>query len=135
MATTWSTLETTAAYMRDGNEDIFPKEEYSDAKLIALYKSTGKDEMKQDLMQALRLDPANTDYLDDVADLQTDYLKRVLAYKQLQLFYFSILQGEGTVANAKYKHYERCYERAKARFELLMVRGSYTVTSTRVKVG
>ena len=121
--------------MRDGNEDIFPKEEYSDAKLIALYKSTGKDEMKQDLMQALRLDPANTDYLDDVADLQTDYLKRVLSYKQLQLFYFSILQGEGTVANAKYKHYERCYERSKVRFELLMVRGSYTVTSTRVKVG
>ena len=121
--------------MRDGNEDIFPTSDYPDERLIDLYKSTAKDELKQDLMQALSLDPANTDYLDDVADLQTSFLQRALSYKQLALFYFANLQGEGSMTYAKYKHYEQRYEMAKARFASLMKRGTYTITTGRIYLG
>ena len=105
--------------MRSGNEDTLSVDDFNDSELAALMKPAAKLEMKLDLEDALSIDPDDSDSLDAVVTDHSARLTTALAYKQLQLFYQQIDEGEGSKAHSRMQVYETRYLQMKKTFPKL----------------
>ncbi len=114
---TYETLEANIDILRSGNEDILNPQAYSDEVLQSLYKDAAKLEMKLDIEQALGIafdDDGST--LDEATDKNAVRLARVLAFKQLSIFYQKNDAGAETKNRLRLELYRSLYERERLQF-------------------
>ena len=114
---TFSTLAADADYIRQGNNDALG--EYNDTQLVALNKEYAKRQLKQDLIEALKLEEDDTGdmtNLDSIVDKYETELQFALAHYQLYLFYYENNTGPETLNYYRMKESKARYNDRKARF-------------------
>lgn len=105
---------------------------YSDADLIALYKTTAKTIMYQDIWKAFDNEPDATDLVNDLANNNEEPLNLTLAFLQLALFYQANDDKEDSMNRTKKEYYERLYDNDKNSFNILKRSSSGTIQTGRI---
>ena len=124
---TWTALEAPAPFLRQGNEDALTLTKYPDLDLVALNIESAKFHVALDVRLALGLAPSDDAGLDAAADYNTALLQKALSYKQLEIYYAKVDEGEGSKSRLRLEYYRREYNLLKSQFASLLKLTSYNV--------
>jgi len=94
-------------------------DEKSDVELIALNQEQGKEDLKWDLMQALQMEIDEGNMEDYITD-NLDYLREILAIRQLFWYYMENDGGEGSINRERIKFYDKMYKDKVSKLKSLL---------------
>ncbi|MCX7909592.1 MAG: hypothetical protein N2560_08770 [Ignavibacteria bacterium] len=114
----WDSFLSDAKYIRAKEGDLFEKA--TDDYLRALKVEQAKQDMKWDIEEVLGVsitDPFAQDFLQSNAD----YLREMLALRQLYWYFLERTNGEGSLTQIKADVYKKLYNERRSRLGSLIV--------------
>jgi len=122
----WDSFFAEPKYLRAKEGELLQALTDTDCKNLKAVQA--KNDMRWDLEEVLGVSPDDTQF-SNFLQSNEEYLKEMLALRQLYWFFAEKNQGEGSVSYAKMHLYDKLYRERKARLGSLISRKSPSITA------
>lgn len=114
----WDSFFADAKYIRAKEWDLFEKA--TDEYLQSLKVEQAKQDMKWDIEEVIQ-DKITSPIAQNFLQSNADYLREMLALRQLYWFFLEKTGGEGSIAHQKALTYRKLYEEKKSRLGSMLI--------------